>query len=635
MPIYRSFFLQLIPLAALTVSANTVNLTGKVVDHDEKFPVVGAQVSLKTAKLSTTTGNNGLFALVGEPASLFPGKPGQSFAPRWQHGLMLVTAQSRDMATLSVHDLQGRQIGITQWLAVAGTEYTLNPRALLGGIPTQGVLLARMRLGKQEHVFRMTGNGVAGPAYFANEAPRQRGPLARHSAVTVVDTLVVSKEGFETVQIPISNYVGELEDIELEEEKHVALGRMLIADGVSAYLKVLDLETGTVLDSFQVSAAGAAVYTTEDGRFGFAVQGGINGKVNVVYSGLYVEPHGDHVHLEKVAPKLLPWELTGVKPVHFVSHHGETALFFDGERDTTLVPGQAPSQVHFVKESEFLMTEPTIKKFTLAGPQHGVALAGNSGRYLVSVPDSRFADFTSTGSTPFGLKVYDANFAELQDFSDTTNFARSCRGLHGEAANDIHVIFGCNGTLDSGALVLSWNPGANEYTSKKIKYPRDGLNRGAGTVKGHAERNFFLGNLGGNHLARFRVEADSLLDSDIVDLGAALGGFEFEREHGEHAVVLTRDGKLHVFDVKTGWNNKSEIQLWDNAASNRWETGKRVPKLVTGPGRAYVSDPHEGKVYEIDIEHAEVVRTISLPGQPWNMAVFGWYEVFGENTGHH
>jgi len=624
----------LLAAGALAQTA-AVNLQGVVVDAHDKTPVAGAQVRLKKGNLSATTGANGTWQLTGTVGIIGGGSTPMS-APRWSNGRMVFTAATAGAAELTVHGLDGRMVGRALWQANQGAEYALNASALLGRGAAPGVYVARVRLGSQDHTFRVTGAGVAGPAFsqLSTGKGASSGTLAR-MAVTLIDTLVVSHANFDTLRFGISSYTGTVDTLKLEEPQVPMVGRLLVADGLTNWLKVIELASGAVLDSFQVTGNAPNVYTTEDGRFGFVVQGGITGKVNVIYSGLYVDPHGDHVHLEKVAPQKLAWEVTGVKPVHFVSHHGETALFFDGERDTTLVPGQAVSSVKYIRESTFLTPSPVIKTQNLAGPQHGVALRGPGNRYIVTVPDSRFAAFTSSGSTPFGVKVYDTNFVALQDFSDTTQFARSCRGLHGEAATGNMVMFGCSGAADSGALLLTWVPGMNQYASKKIKFPRDGQNRGTGTVKAHDERDFFIGNLGNFHLARFRPAADSLVASDIVALSAQNAGFEFEREHGERAVVLTRDGKLHIYNVTAGWNLVASVTLWDNAANDRFATGKTTPALAVGPGRAFVSDPHEQKVYEVDLVAATLARTLTLPGRPKSLTVFGWYEAFGEAVGAH
>jgi hypothetical protein len=621
------------------VSAQTsVNLQGVVVDDHDKTPVAGAQARLKNANLSATTGANGSFTISGT-VGVRAGDAAGFSAPRWSNGRMLYTAEAAGLAELTVLGLDGRVAGRITWQAHQGAEYALNAHALLGRSAAAGVYVARVRLGSREHSFRVSGAGAVGPALSqlsSGSGTSVEGvrTLAR-TAVTVVDTLVVSHAHFDTLRYPISSYTGTLDTLKLKEPHAPMLGRLLVADGLTNWLKVIELANGAVLDSFQVTGVAPNVYTTEDGRFGFVVQGGVSGKVNVIYSGLSVDPHGDHVHLEKAAPQKLAWELSGVKPVHFVSHHGETAIFFDGERDTLLVPGQAVSSVKYIRESTFLTPSPVIKTQNLTGPQHGVALRGAGNRYLVSVPDSRFAAYTTSSSTPFGIKVYDTNFVALQDFSDTTQFARSCRGLHGEAATGNHVMFGCSGTTDSGALIVSWVPSLNQYASKKIKYPRDGSNRGTGTVKAHEKRSFFVGNLGSFHLARFRPEADSLVATDIVDVGAQLAAFDFEKEHGALHAVLARDGKLHIYNVTTGWTKTAAVTLWDTTGNNRWATGKSTPTLAVGPGRAYVSDPHEQKVFEVDLVAGTLIRTLNLPGRPKNLTVFGWYEAFGAAVGSH
>jgi hypothetical protein len=620
---------------SLASAQAAVNVQGTVVDGHDKTPVAGAQARLKGANLSATTGANGRFQITGT-VGVLPGN-GAASAPRWSNGRMMFMAQSAGIAEMTVHGLDGRVAGRLTWNATQGAEYALNAQALLGRNATQGVYVARVRLGSTEHSFRVTGAGTAGPALTqmtAGITGSSRGLLAR-MAVTMVDTLIVSHANFDTLKYAISSYTTTVDTLALQEPQGPMLGRLLVADGLTNWLKVVELATGAVLDSFQVTGVAPNVYTTEDGRFGFVVQGGVTGKVNVIYSGLSVDPHGDHVHLEKAAPQKLAWEVTGVKPVHFVSHHGETALFFDGERDTLLVPGQAVSSVKYIRESTFLTPSPVIKTQNLTGPQHGVALRGPGNRYLVTVPDPRFGAYTSSGSTPYGLKIYDTNFVALQDFSDTTQFARSCRTLHGEAATGNHVMFGCSGAADSGALLLSWVPGINQYASKKIKFPRDGQNRGTGTVKAHDKHSFFVGNLGSFHLARFRPESDSLVATDIVDVGAQVAAFEFEKENGALHAVLARDGKLHIYNVTNGWTKTAAVTLWDTTGNNRWATGKSTPTLAVGPGRAYVSDPHEQKVFEIDLTAGILLRTFTLPGRPKNLTVFGWYEAFGAAVGSH
>jgi hypothetical protein len=141
-----------------------------------------------------------------------------------------------------------------------------------------------------------------------------------------------------------------------------------------------------------------------------------------------------------------------------------------------------------------------------------------------------------------------------------------------------------------------------------------------------------VGNLGPRHLARYRPEADALEASDVVELDSAQAGFEFEREHGEHLAVLTRSGKLHIFKPRDGWEKVKTVEL---LTTEHWASGKLAPKLITAPGFAYVSDPHNGKIHEVRLQDGEVTRVLTLGGQPWNMAAQGWYEAFGREEGDH
>ena len=90
-----------------------------------------------------------------------------------------------------------------------------------------------------------------------------------------------------------------------------------------------------------------SIRPTSNGRYGFVLQRsghlapddpllGDNG-IYIVDSGLAVEEHGDHFDPVTRTPTLLPYRLgqgggeEGLyNPVHFVSHHGLTAIFYDG-----------------------------------------------------------------------------------------------------------------------------------------------------------------------------------------------------------------------------------------------------------------------------------------------------------------
>lgn len=611
--------------AAVWARAETVDLKGVVVDHDE-VAIVGAKVKLKKLGLETSTGNNGSFHLTGTVG--IGGSRGKA-EPRMVRGQYRFEAgvEARRVS-VSVFNLRGSRIAEKSFPVIGGAEYAFNPSSLLAGQPANGLYIVTLRAGSRTHAFKLAAAGIQDPgsSLLSRIAAGASGLAKRQAVLAVVDTLEITHEDHETLLHPIENYVADLDSLELEEERK--LGRLLIADGASNLLKSLDLNTGAVLDSFDIGGPGAALYATANGRFGVAILGGVAGKVRIVNSGLYIEEHDDHIHREATAPRLMPFQWTGVKPVHYVSHHGWSAIHFDGD---TAAAVDAKAGMLFLMESDFAGDSVASFGKELSGAAHGVGLLGEDGKLIVTVPNPHYANkVPGVGSTPYGLKIYDKDFVELQDFSDTTDFSKSCRGLHGEASMGRHVLFGCNGVTDSGAWLLTYDTATGRYASKKIRYLKDG--RGTGTVKSHDRQDVFVGNLGPRHLARYRPSADALEAADVVELDSAQAGFEFEREHGEHLAVLTRSGKVHIFKPRNGWEKVKTVDL---LTTDHWAAGKRVPKLITAPGFAYVSDPHNGKIHEVRLHDGEVTRVLTLGGQPWNMASQGWYDAFGREEGSH
>ena len=96
---------------------------------------------------------------------------------------------------------------------------------------------------------------------------------------------------------------------EYDDEHDEPLGRLLVADGETGLLQLIELDNGEVIETFMVEGS-ARVYTTESGRIAGVVQHGAN-RVNFIDSGLYLEEHGDHFDKKKGIPSLLMFSITG------------------------------------------------------------------------------------------------------------------------------------------------------------------------------------------------------------------------------------------------------------------------------------------------------------------------------------
>lgn len=401
--------------------------------------------------------------------------------------------------------------------------------------------------------------------------------------------------------------------------------RLLVADGESGQLHLIDLRENAVIAEYEV-AGPASLYTTESGRFAAAVQTDAN-QVHFLDSGLWVEEHGDHTHNRRSAPALLPFHLDGTEldtqaPVHFVSHHGWMTLHFDGNVEAAV----NSNNLRF-PEDGLLDAEPAISEFATP-PQHGVSIVTHDGAMILSEANT----IEPSNTLPNGFSVYDANGELVASFNDVEHPAASCIGMHGEAAIGDDYLFGCHQD-DGGVLVITQHDDGS-FTSKKITYP-DG--RRTSVIVTHPQVNFAVGQYGAyptyNGLVRIDPAWDTIPPEAVVDLPANQCGFAFERATGKSLVALTEDGYLHAFDP-VDWTLHGSLQVTDPFEC----FGEApAPSLAVGQAYAYVGNPATGEVLEIDIATLMVMRSWQIKGKPSSLAAFGWYAPLpgaGEHAAH-
>lgn len=152
--------------------------------------------------------------------------------------------------------------------------------------------------------------------------------------------------------------------------------RVVVADGTSGAVHVLDIQDARRVGSFRVSGP-AALTTVSDGRHVLAVQTAGN-RVDAIDSGAWAADHGDHVHFETARPRALPFGLSVPTPIHVVPHGSEVAIFADGD-----------GTGHVFALSALRRKAAPLAVFRTTKPHHGVAVPARD-RAIVSdvAPDA-------------------------------------------------------------------------------------------------------------------------------------------------------------------------------------------------------------------------------------------------------
>ena len=422
---------------------------------------------------------------------------------------------------------------------------------------------------------------------------------------------------------------------------------------------------------------------TSDGRYGFVLQRSRNlplgdaglddNRIYVVDSGLAVEEHGDHFDPVTRAPSLLPYQLghgggeageEGLyNPVHFVSHHGLTAIFYDGihppDADDPDLPPDLTEQrgvavAYRNSDFEYSTAPPTpIFRRPVSHYSHGAVVAVRNDLFIVTVAEPG-------GDLPNGVVTYRAHdHGDHVDIEMEQDFSGLCPRLHGEATWGPYVAFAC---LDGeGVLVLTYD---GEYSFDATVVPYPGM-YGSGGLAATTLHEDEVGHSGVIFMARYgpsRMEQDFVmitehdievgLDGDPEDLPEVLMArasttdrhrhYAFEpvegsagrllvqdadpenyhldvlhlegggHGHDDHAaegegrfVVLTVAGDLLIFDLTMEAGDEL-VGTVPNIVGAECPEGVGCPSFALAPGFAYVSDPVMGKVYEVHLEHAEV-----------------------------
>ncbi|CAH1649937.1 MULTISPECIES: hypothetical protein [unclassified Chelatococcus] len=404
-------------------------------------------------------------------------------------------------------------------------------------------------------------------------------------------------------------------------------GRLVFADHEKPVVRVLDLDTGEVTHSFDLSRPNPVFATAEDRRHVVIKTGDDAGTVRILDNGLTFESHGDHEDVDKGEVKLLDLTFKGDRPAHVVSENDWLAVFYDGLR-----PWEAKSnaKAYLVPLDSLGETKPEVAEWLGPAPQHGIAIPLGQEQWLISVTKPAYAkgDNQKVSSRPDGYEILDRTkgWARIASFNDTSDPAKSCKEFHGHASLANTHVFGCNQAIagdergDGGVLVIGQTADGS-WGARKIAYPDE---RRSSTIKAAAGGQYMVANYGlkspYDAFLRIDPKAASLSKADIFAVPGGQPTCQYEiSPDGRRVVNLTQDGKLRVYDIAPEWK---EIATFDAVAAFDCAFGAAtpVPSLAIIGNSAFVSDPENSRIREFHLNTLKQGLDIPVDGKPANLA---------------
>ena len=409
--------------------------------------------------------------------------------------------------------------------------------------------------------------------------------------------------------IALGNEVDPIDFVEIfedhdEEEMEEILGRLLIGDGETGAMSVIDLEHGEVdQNAFDLGERAGRIHATKSGRFAIAVSNDAN-NVHVIDGGIFLDGHGGHFDLVEAPTSQVGVNLAGDRPVHLYVGGEWAAIFYDGSGDVVLI------NEHELEEEG---SDYVPARFNV-GPQHGAAVPLEDDLFATSI---KHPDFPANpdASSPIG--------AEIRDLQGNVLYsAEGCPDLHGDAGNGHQAAFGCTG----GALVVEAHDG--EYGHVFVPAP-DGAPEDfrLTSVWGYPGLGHFFAL--GSEVGLYVVDPEEGRMDQFIPTSGELRPIQVAFGYdGEALLVVMSDGELRMYDAH-------DLDLLASASGflstpvddDFWAR----PHVATAPGAVFVTDSVGGRVFQLDDHDLEVVQQWEVDGAPTKIAFVG---VLGETEGH-
>lgn len=369
--------------------------------------------------------------------------------------------------------------------------------------------------------------------------------------------------------------------------------RAVIADHANGKLTVIDPVKGESTAHFAV-AAPARLKIGNSSAYVYATQGA-RGVINVLYTGVEITGHGDHLDIDIAPPELLDTSIRGEKPSHVNSGNGRMAFFFDGD-----------GAARIVNEEAFAEGKGRLSTVKTAAPHHGVAKPIGA-LIAISIPHP-----TDSKALPVGIDLLNAAGASVAK-------SMECPKLHGEAATSGVVAFGC----EDGLLLI--RHAKDRQSFDKLKYPVGApAERMVRNLAGAAGTRTLVGDFGADGMMVIDPVKNEM---QFVKLPARRMAFAMEQAQGDRTFVITEDGRVHRMNSLTGAIEQSAAVT----GAYSMEGGGAVarPRLAASGKLVLVTDPAASAVHVLDADTLATTRKIAVPGAPFDVVLVG-----GVSEGH-
>ena len=390
------------------------------------------------------------------------------------------------------------------------------------------------------------------------------------------------------------------------EEAEVALaGRLLIGDGETGMMSIVDLEHCDVeQDAFDLGSRAGRIYATKNGRFAIAVSSDAN-TAHAFDGGIYLEAHGDHFDLVEGDIEPLDIDLSGDRPVHLYAGPEWATIYYDGSGDVVFL------NEHELEEEGSAYVPPKLN----FGSHHGAAVPLECDLFAVSLQHPDYDSNPEEYGLPIGAQVTDLE-------GNIIHYADGCEGLHGDAGNGHVAAFGCVG----GVLVLEEH--GDHFDDYFIDPPAGSPEDFPITaIWGYPGLDHFFGL--GSAVGLYVVDPEDGAMEQFIPASEELRPINVSLSHdGEALLVVMSDGELRMYDA----HDLDLLASADDFLTESVETGFWArPHVATAPGAVFITDSMGGEVLQLDDHDLGVVDHWDVDGNPTKVAFVG---IYGEPEGH-